>query len=208
MPNKTRLINCLPAVTQTLNERSNNNPEIEARSRQAVTALGRSPMKKLVPVVAATGALALAACWALIEHTSDDADGDQIESSVPDMPPDLLAFLDPPYSERLSKGESDSTFEWILGERPPEGAVFLGGVHSTPAGDWLIELRYRVLPNVGTQIVRRFKKEWERNYGYELDPSGFISAGSNWVRLHGPDDDTTLRFDPETLVLSISEEDG
>jgi hypothetical protein len=36
------LINCLPAMTRNLNERSITNPAIEVRCRQAVTAL-RSP---------------------------------------------------------------------------------------------------------------------------------------------------------------------
>ena len=42
---KRRLINCLPAVGQNPNERSNINPETEVRSRQAVTALRLSAMK-------------------------------------------------------------------------------------------------------------------------------------------------------------------
>jgi hypothetical protein len=43
MPNKARMINCLPALSWKPNERSNNTPEVEARCRQAVT----SPLRSL-----------------------------------------------------------------------------------------------------------------------------------------------------------------
>jgi hypothetical protein len=39
MQNKSRLINCLPALSRKPKDNSNVNPEIEARSRQAVTTL-------------------------------------------------------------------------------------------------------------------------------------------------------------------------
>ena len=52
--NKTRQINCLPAVSRKRHEQFNPKPEIGARRRQAVTALGRSAKEmKIFAIISA-----------------------------------------------------------------------------------------------------------------------------------------------------------
>ena len=104
-PYETRLINCLPVASRNPNERSNTKLEFEARSQQAVTALGRSAKKSMRYIILIALTLISAGCATPRPETTPPTIGGQ---AIPDN--NVIIDFTKRYDIHWRKGEEAGVF--------------------------------------------------------------------------------------------------